>query len=72
MATRTIPGRCGEGERRIELASGTAAWRRSGTPIPPIRRVPVRDPPGRFEPQALLCTKLELSPEQGLRRFVQR
>jgi DDE superfamily endonuclease len=68
----TIPGWYGEGERRIELASGTAVWRHSGMPLVPIRWVLVRDPLGRFEPQALLCTTLEHSPEQVLRWFVQR
>ena len=32
----------------------------------------MRDPLGRFTPQALLCTTLETSPEQVLRWFVQR
>ena len=68
----TIPRWYGEGERRIEIASGTAVWRHSGMPIVPIRWVLVRDPRGRFEPQALLCTALEHSPEQVLRWFVQR
>jgi hypothetical protein len=68
----TIPGWYGEGERRVELASGTAVWRHSGLPIVPIRWVLVRDPLGRFTPQALLCTTLEQSPEQVLRWFVQR
>jgi hypothetical protein len=78
----TIPGWYGEGERRIELASGTAVWRHSGMPVVPIRWVPirwvpirwvlVRDPLGRFVPQALLCTALDYGPEQVLRWFVQR
>jgi hypothetical protein len=67
-----IPGWYGEGERRVELASGTAVWRHSGMPVVPIRWVLVRDPLGRFEPQALLCTTLEHSSEQVLRWFVQR
>jgi hypothetical protein len=62
----------GEGERRIELATGTAVWRHSGMPVVPIRWVLVRDPLGRFDPQALLCTTLEHSPEPVLRWFVQR
>lgn len=67
----TIPQWYGGGERRIELASGIAAWRHSGMPVVPMRWVLVRDPLGRFEPQALLCTALETSPEQVLRWFVQ-
>jgi hypothetical protein len=68
----TIPRWYGESERRIDIATGTAVWRHSGMPVVPIRWVLVRDPRGRFEPQALLCTALEHSPEQGLRWFVQR
>ena len=68
----TIPRWYGASERRIDIATGTAVWRHSGMPVVPIRWVLVRDPRGRFEPQALLCTALEPSPEQGLRWFVQR
>ena len=68
----TIPGWYGDGERRIELTTGTAVWRHSGMPLVPIRWVLVRDPLGRFAPQALLCTTLDYSPEQVLRWFVQR
>ncbi len=68
----TIPGWYGAGERRNELTTGTAVWRHSGMPVVPIRWVRVRDPLGRFTPQALLCTTLEHSPEQVLRWFVQR
>jgi hypothetical protein len=62
----------GEAERRIDLTSGTAVWRHSGMPVVLIRWVLVRDPLRRFDPQALLCTTLEHSPEQVLRWFVQR
>ena len=47
-------------------------WRQAGTPVVPIRWVLVRDPLGRFEPQALLCTGMVCAPEQILRWFVQR
>ena len=67
-----MPQWYGEGERRIELTTGTAVWRHSGLPVVPMRWVLVRDPLGRFAPQALLCTTLETSPEQVLRWFVQR
>ena len=68
----TIPGWYGEGARPLELTSGTAVWRHSGMPVVPIRWVLVRDPRGRFDPQALLCTTPDHSPEQILRWFVQR
>jgi hypothetical protein len=38
----------------------------------PIRWVLVRDPLGRFDPQALLCTDQACDPVQVLRWFVQR
>ena len=68
----TIPRWYGEGERRVELTTGTAVWRHSGMPVVPIRWVLVRDPLGRFEPQALLCTTAEHNAEQVLCWFVQR
>lgn len=62
----TIPGWYGEGERRVKRASATAMWRRSSHPVAPIRRVLVRDPLGRFTPQALLCTTLRAQPRAGV------
>ena len=43
-------------ERTIEVASGTAVWYHPGEPVVPLRWVLIRDPHGRFDPQALLCT----------------
>ena len=68
----TIPGWYGEGERIVDLCSCTAVWRHAGMPVVAIRWVLVRDPLGRFAPQALLCTDPGHSPEQVLRWFVQR
>ena len=67
-----VPGWYGEGERIVELYSATAVWRHAGMPVVPIRWVLVRDPFGRFGPQALLCTGLTCAPEQILLWFVQR
>ena len=67
-----VPGWYGEGERPVELASGTAVWRHAGLPVLPIRWLLLRDPLGRFGPQALLCTDAAHSPEQVLRWFIQR
>ena len=67
-----VPGWYGEGERPVELASGTAVWRHAGLPVLPIRWLLLRDPLGRFSPQALLCTDAGHSPEQVLRWFIQR
>jgi len=38
----------------------------------PIRWVLIRDPQGKFDTQALLCTKLEAAPLQVLQWFVRR
>jgi hypothetical protein len=67
-----VPDWYGGGERAVELCSGTAVWRHAGLPVVPIRWVLVRDPLGRFDPQALLCTDLNQDPHQDLRWFVQR
>lgn len=67
-----VPGWYGGGERVIEISTATAVWRHGGMPIVPIRWVLVRDPLGRFDPQALLCTDPAQDPVQILRWFVQR
>ena len=59
-------------ERGVELATGTALWYASGHPPLPIRWVLVRDPLGRFEPQALLSTDLALSAAEIVGFFVRR
>ena len=68
----TVPAWYGEGDRAVELASGTAVWHHGGLPVVPIRWVLVRDPHRRFDPQALLCTDQAADPLQVLRWFVQR
>ena len=67
-----VPGWYGEGERAIDLCSATAVWRHGGMPIVPVRWVLVRDPLGRFDPQALLCTDPAQDPMRIVRWFVQR
>ena len=62
----------GRGERRVELVSATAVWYHCGLPPVPIRWLLIRDPEGRFETQALLCTDVDALPEQILAWFVQR
>jgi hypothetical protein len=71
-ARLTVPGWYGEGERTVEVCSSTAVWRHAGQPVVPIRWVLLRDPQGRFDPQALLCTDPARDPLQIVRWFVQR
>ena len=68
----TVPSWYGEGERSVEISTNTAVWRHSGMPVVPIRWVLVRDPLGRFDPQALLCTDQACDAVQVLRWFVRR
>jgi hypothetical protein len=62
----------GEGERTVEVATGTALWYHSGMPAVPLRWVLVRDPQCRFKPQAFLCTDQTVMPRQILDWFVKR
>jgi hypothetical protein len=62
----------GEKQRLIEIASNTAVWFHSGQPPLPIRWVIVRDPKKIFKTQALLCTDIQVSPEQIIQWFVRR
>ena len=68
----TVPGWYGEGERAVEIHSGTAVWRHAGLPVVPIRWVLLRDPRHRFDPQALLCTDPAQDASQIVRWFVRR
>jgi hypothetical protein len=58
--------------RALEYVSDIAVWYSSGKPPAMIRWVLVRDPTGQREPQAFLCTDLDLTPVEILRRFVFR
>ncbi len=62
----------GKRKRVVEIASSTAVWYHSGMPVLPIRWVLIRDPKGKFKPQALLCTDLTVQPAQILKWFVMR
>jgi hypothetical protein len=68
----TVSGWYGEGERTVDLISGTCVWYHTGMPAVPIRWVLIRDPEGKFDTQALLCTRLEATPLQVLEWFVLR
>jgi hypothetical protein len=62
----------GQGPRLIELTSATAVWYHTGLPPVPIRWVLVRDPLGKFETRALLCTQLDQEPRIILQWFLWR
>jgi hypothetical protein len=59
-------------QRTIQLVSQTAIWFHNGKPPVPLRWVLIRDPLSQFEPQAVLCTDLQLSSTQTVEWFVLR
>jgi hypothetical protein len=67
-----VPRRYSAGARVVEIVSETCVWYHSGEPVVPLRWVLVRDPEGKFPPQAFLCTDLTADPVQILSWFVQR
>jgi hypothetical protein len=67
-----VPRWYSEGAREVEVVSDTCVWYHSGEPVVPLRWVLVRDPLGKFKPQAFLCTDLTVEPVQILTWFVQR
>ena len=58
--------------RTLEISSGQSLWYTPGEKPLPIRWVLVRDPLGKMEPAAFLCTDLDASPEQILDWYVMR
>ena len=62
----------GTGERTVEAVSRTAVWYHLGVPPVTLRWILIRDPRGKFDTQALLCTGPGVPPEQILAWFVLR
>lgn len=56
----------------IDVATGCAVWYHAGMPVVPLRWVLVRDPAGKLEPKAFLCTDEQAAPIEMLSWFVQR
>lgn len=62
----------GEGSREVEVCTDKAVWYHVGLPPVLIRWVLIRDPLGKFDPQALLSTSIDHTPEEILCWFVRR
>lgn len=62
----------GRGAYEVEVATGTAVWYHSGMPVVPLRWVLVRDPAGKLDPKAFLCTDQRARPVDILSWFVRR
>jgi hypothetical protein len=58
--------------RTVEVASNTALWYSQGQKPLAIRWVLVRDPLGKLEPSAFLCTDLKITAQQILGWYVMR
>ncbi len=61
-----------EGERIVEVATGTAVWYHVGKPVVPLRWVLVRDPSGGVEPKGFLSTDLSAAPLEIVGWYVRR
>jgi hypothetical protein len=62
----------GQGERTLEICSGTALWYRYGCDPLPIRWVLTRDPKGQHPPKALFSTDPAQAAEQIVRDCMKR
>ena len=69
--TVRVPRWHSQGEREVEIVSACCLWYNHGL-IVPLRWVLIRDPRGKFKPQALLCADQTTDPTQVLAWFVQR
>jgi hypothetical protein len=68
----TIKNWYGEKLRKIEIVSGKCVWYHVGKEAVPIRWVIIRDPLGKFEPQAIFSTRTSASPKQIVEWFIKR
>jgi DDE superfamily endonuclease len=62
----------GQGERPLEICTGTALWYRAGFAPVSIRWVLTRDPQGKRPPKALFSTDPTQTAEQIVRTFMNR
>ncbi len=62
----------GEGERTLEMCTGTALWYRYGSDPLPIRWVLTRDPSGKRPPKAIFSTDPTQTAEQIVSDFMKR
>jgi hypothetical protein len=62
----------GEGQRRVEMCTGTALWYRYGSDPLPIRWVLTRDPKGKRPPKAIFSTDLTQTAAQIVSDFIKR
>ncbi len=62
----------GQGSYEVELTSHTAVWYHTGMPVVPLRWVLVRDPSGKLDPKAFLCTDQAAGALEILSWFVRR
>src|SRR6266571_4489987 len=62
----------GEGERTLEMCTGTALWYRSGSDPLPIRWVLTRDPLGKRPPKAIFSSDPTQTAEQIVSDFMKR
>jgi hypothetical protein len=60
----------GQGERTLQICTGTALWYRASIAPLPIRWVLTRDPAGKRPPKALFSTTREVTAEQMVRTFM--
>ncbi|HZU04240.1 MAG TPA: hypothetical protein VFA10_31560 [Ktedonobacteraceae bacterium] len=62
----------GEGERTLEICTGTALWYRYGSDPLPIRWVLTRDPLGKRPPKAIFSTDPAQPAEEIIKDFMKR
>jgi hypothetical protein len=70
--TPTVARCYGERDRPIQLLTATAVWYHTGLPPAPLRWGLIRDPGGKFAPQAVLCTDVAADPLQLVSWFILR
>jgi hypothetical protein len=56
----------------MQITTGSGLWLKANHAPLPVRWVVIRDPLGKFKPQALVCTDVRAQATQILLWFVQR
>jgi hypothetical protein len=62
----------GQVDKWMEISEGTAIWYRAGKAAIPLKWIIIRDPEGKHQPAAIVCTDIEMDMEQIVIHFVKR
>jgi len=70
--TLVLPHWYGHQQKELLICTGKAIWYKPSFAAVPIRWILIKDPNGKLRPMSLLCTDMDLAPNQIIDYFIRR